>query len=338
MKIAMLSPIAWRTPPVHYGPWELVTYLLVEELVKNELDVTLFATANSQTKATLRAVCPQGYEEDRNLDPKVWECLHISECFECAKDFDIIHNQFDFLPLTFSRLVDTPVLTTIHGFSSPKILEVYEKYNENTSYVSISNANRVSSLDYVATIHHGIDLGQFDFIRDPEDDYLLYYGRIHPDKGTKEAIEIARAVNKRLVIAGIVQDEGYFNTYVAPYLTEGKVEYIGSVGTESRNALLGNARTLLHPISFSEPFGLSVIEAMACGTPVIAFNKGSMPELIQHTENGFLAENTQEAIEYVKKIDNVNRYTCRNIVEKNFTKEIMAQRYMEVYQRVLGME
>lgn len=335
MKIAMLSPIAWRTPPTHYGPWELVTSLLVEELVKNGVDVTLFATANSRTNATLQAVCPRGYEEDKNIDPKVWECMHISECFEHAKHFDIIHNQFDFLPLTYSGLVDTPVLTTIHGFSSSKILPVYEKYNKDSSYVSISDANRAESLDYIATIHHGIDLNQFVFNPDPEGDYLLYYGRIHPDKGTKEAIEIAQAVDKRLVIAGIIQDHAYFETHVKPHLKNGKVEYIGSVGAENRNELLGNARALLHPINFSEPFGLSVVEAMACGTPVVAFNKGSMPELIKNSENGFLAENTQDAAECIKKIDGVNRRTCRDVVERDFAKEIMAQKYIKVYQQML---
>lgn len=331
----MLSPIAWRTPPVHYGPWELVTSLLTEELIRNGLDVTLFATADSLTKATLRAVTPQGYEENRDLDAKVWECLHISECFENAAEFDIIHNQFDFLPLTYSGLTDTPVVTTIHGFSSPGILPIYKKYNKRTHYVSISDADRSPGLDYIATIYHGIDLSQFTFNPAPGDDYLLYYGRIHPDKGTKEAVEIARALDERLVIAGIIQDEGYYNAYVKPYLREGKIEYIGSIGPDKRDRLLGNARVLLHPINFREPFGLSVIEAMACGTPVIAMNKGSMGELIRPGENGFLAENTGEAIEQVKNIGLLSRQACRKAVEDRFSKEQMAQKYMEVYRQIM---
>ncbi len=336
MKIAMLAPIAWRTPPVHYGPWELVTSLLTEELVKNGVDVTLFATGNSITDATLSAVCPTGYEEDRSIDPKVWECLHISNCFERAGEFDIIHNQFDFLPLTYSGLVNTPVVTTIHGFSSPRILPVYKKYNEHTRYVSISNANRCPDLDYIATVYHGIDTDKFTFNPQPADDYLLYYGRVHPDKGTKEAVEIARAVGSRLVIAGIIQDQGYFDQYVKPFLREGKLEYIGSVGGDKRNDLLGNATALLHPISFNEPFGLSVVEAMACGTPVIAFNKGSMQELIVHGVNGFLAEGIEEAIEYTGNVGSINRYSCREHVERHFTKEVMAQRYIEeVYKMIL---
>lgn len=336
MKIAMLSPIAWRTPPVHYGPWELVTSLLTEELVKNGIDVTLFATANSLTKGTLSAVSPSGYEEDRTIDPKVWECLHISECFERADEFDIIHNQFDFLPLTYSGLVKTPVVTTIHGFSSPRILPVYKKYNEHTSYVSISDADRSHELDYISTVYHGIDTGSFTFNPHPKGDYLLYYGRIHQDKGTKEAVQIARALDARLILAGIIQDQGYFDQHVKPYLKEGKIEYIGSVGADRRDQLLGNARVLLHPIHFSEPFGLSVVESMACGTPVIAFNKGSMPELIVPGVNGNLAENLEEAIEQVRDVDSIPRLSCRQHVEKHFTKEVMARRYIEVYKTILG--
>ncbi|HBG57708.1 glycosyltransferase family 4 protein [Proteiniphilum sp. UBA1028] len=335
MKIAMLAPIAWRTPPVHYGPWELVTSLLTEELVKNGVDVTLFATANSVTKAKLQAVSPMGYDEDRSIDAKVWECLHISECFEHAGEFDIIHNQFDFLPLTYSGMVNTPVVTTIHGFSSPRIMPVYKKYNDTTHYISISDADRSPELDYTATVYHGIDLDQFTFNPEPKGDYILYFGRVHHDKGTKEAVEITRALNRRLVIAGIIQDEVYFNEYVKPFLKQGEVEYIGSVGPDKRDTLLGNATLLLHPINFREPFGLSVVEAMACGTPVVAFNKGSMPELIIDGKNGFLAENMEEAIEKIKKIDNLDRINCRVHVEKRFSKEFMAKRYMEVYKKIL---
>ena len=249
MKVAMLAPIAWRTPPVHYGPWELVTSLITEELVKNGVDVTLFATANSITQAKLKSVIPSGYEEDKNLDAKVWECLHISECFERAHEFDIIHNQFDFLPLSYSGLTDTPVVTTIHGFSSERIMPVYKKYNNKTHYVSISDADRSPELDYIATVHHGIDLDQFTFNDDPKGDYILYFGRVHHDKGTKEAVEIARKLNMRLIIAGIVQDQGYFDAYVTPYLKDGEVEYVGSVGSEKRDILLGNAKLLLILVS-----------------------------------------------------------------------------------------
>ena len=335
MKIAMLAPIAWRTPPIHYGPWELVTSLITEELVKNGIDVTLFATKDSLTKAKLHAVCPKGYEEDKEIDAKVWECLHISECFENADQFDIIHNQFDFLPLSYSRFVKTPVITTIHGFSSPRILPVFKKYNDNTHYVSISDADRSPELDYIGTVYHGIDLDQFTFNASPKGDYLLYYGRIHHDKGAKEAIEIARKVGKRLIMAGIIQDEPYYEKYVKPHLKKGEVEYIGSVGAKDRDELLGNALALLHPINFSEPFGLSVVESMACGTPVIAFSKGSMPELITSGEDGFLAHNIEEAVTYCNRIGEIDRLKCRETVQERFSKQRMALDYIDLYKKIL---
>lgn len=335
MRIAMLSPIAWRTPPRHYGPWESVVSLLTEGLVSQGFDVTLFATGDSETSAKLHAICPRGYEEDRSIMPKVWESLHISELFDRAQDFDIIHNNFDFLPLTYSNLIATPVITTIHGFSSPEILPVYKKYNSRGFYVSISDADRSPELDYIKTIHHGIDLPQFDFQPHPED-YLLFFGRIHHDKGAKEAIKIASACNKKLILAGIIQDENYFNQYVKPYLDSDNVVYVGSVGSFERNQLLGKAFALLHPINFDEPFGLSVIEAMACGAPVIAFNRGSMPELIQHGHNGFLVSDCEEAIAYVAQINQLDRADCRQVVEAYFTAPRMIEQYIEVYTQMLG--
>ncbi|MFO7964311.1 MAG: glycosyltransferase family 4 protein [Desulfobacterales bacterium] len=334
MHIAMLAPIAWRTPPRHYGPWENVASLLTEGLVAFGHDVTLFATADSQTSAELRAVCPQGYEENRSLIPKVWECLHISELFEHADAYDIIHNHFDYLPLTYSGLTATPLVTTIHGFSSPGILPVFKKYNGKTFYVAISNADRAPELDYIKTVHHGIDLAQFDFQPDP-DDYLLFFGRMHPDKGAREAIEIAGTAGKKLILAGIVQDRDYFDHHVAPHLNKDRIIYIGSVGPVERSRLLGKSRALLHPIAFDEPFGLSVVEAMACGTPVIAFDRGSMPELIQSGESGFLVGTVTEAVEAVARIDAIDRAYCRRHVEKHFTVERMIRKYTHVYETIL---
>ncbi len=334
MHIAMLSPIAWRTPPRHYGPWENVASLLTEGLVSRGHEVTLFATADSQTSGTLHAVCPMGYEEDRSLIPKVWESLHISELFENGDAFDIIHNHFDYLPLTYTGLTTTPVVTTIHGFSSPGILPVFQKYNGKVSYVSISNADRSPILDYIRTIHHGIDIRQFDFQPAP-DDYLLFFGRIHDDKGARQAIEIAAACNKKLIIAGIIQDQGYYDRYVAPHVDNENVTYAGSVGPDARSQILGNACALLHPIQFDEPFGLSVIESMACGTPVIAFDRGSMPELIETGKTGFLVGGVDEAIERVARIAEIDRAACRRHVETHFTVDHMVDQYINVYEIIL---
>src|SRR5215510_4516817 len=296
MRVAMLAPISWRVPPRHYGPWERVVSLLTEGLVERGIDVTLFATSDSVTRARLVSVCRRSYSEDPSLDPKVWESLHVSEVFERADDFDLVHNHFDFLPLTYSGLVQTPVVTTIHGFSSERIVPVYEKYNGRAYYVAISNADRNSKLDYVATVYHGIPLEEFT-LRRPRGDYLLFFGRIHPEKGTAEAIEVARRASRRLVIAGIVQDRDYFEREIQPHIDDGRVRYIGSVGPELRDEVLGGAYALLHLISFDEPFGLSMVEAMACGTPVIAYPRGSVPEIIRHGETGFIVSSIDGAVE-----------------------------------------
>lgn len=334
MHIAMLAPIAWRTPPRHYGPWESVASLLTEGLVARGHEVTLYATADSQTSGKLHAVCPRGYEEDRSLIPKVWECLHISELFEHAAAYDIIHNHFDYLPLTYTGLTTTPVVTTIHGFSSPGILPVYRKYNGKAFYVSISDADRSPNLDYIKTIHHGIDVKQFDF-QPVSDVTLLFFGRIHRDKGVRQAIEIAEGCNRKLILAGIIQDQVYYDRYVAPHIDNQMVIYVGSVGPVERNRLLGQACALLHPIQFDEPFGLSVIEAMACGTPVIAFDRGSMPELIENGQSGFLVGSVDEAVEAVGRIKAIDRTACRRHVERHFTVDRIIDEYIQVYEMIL---
>jgi len=334
LRIAMLSPIAWRTPPLHYGPWERTVSLLTEGLVKKGIDVTLFATGESKTKAKLVYVVAKGYEEDRELSPKVWECLHISELFERADEFDIVHNQFDFLPLTYSAMTKTEVVTTIHGFSSPKILPVYRKYNDTVHYVAISDADRSPELSYIATVHHGIDIESFTFNPEPGE-YLLFFGRFHRDKGAKEAIEIAKKTGRKLIMAGIIQDEAYFDREVKPQIDDVQIVYAGTADPKKRDELLGNALALLHPINFEEPFGLSVVESMACGTPVIAFNKGSMPELIIDGRTGFLVGTVDEAVDAVSRIKSVSRKECRSHVEERFTADRMVDDYIKIYQEIL---
>ncbi len=334
MHIAMLSPIAWRTPPRHYGPWESVTSLLTEGLVARGHNVTLFATGDSQTSATLHAVCPRGYEEDRSLIPKVWECLHISELFEHADAYDMIHNHFDFLPLTYTGLTTTPVVTTIHGFSSSGILPVYKKYNGKAFFVSISDADRSPDLDYIKTIHHGIDMNRFTF-RPNHGEYLLFFGRIHFEKGAAECIEVARQTGMKLILAGIIQDQAYFDTRVGPHLDGDRIIYVGSVGSEKRDELLGNAYALLHPINFDEPFGLSVVEAMACGTPVIAMKRGSMPELVADGITGFLVNDSDEMAAAVVKVKHLDRYRCRKWSKDRFSVDRMVEDYIKVYEKLI---
>lgn len=334
MKIALLAPIAWRTPPRHYGPWERVVSLLAEGLVRQNIDVTLYATGDSVTSAKLRSVCRSPYEEDKEVNVKVWEALHISEIMEQANEFDLIHNHYDFLPLTYSGLINTPLITTIHGFSSPQILPVYQKYNKKTHYVSISDADRNPGLDYLETVYHGIDLEQFT-LNKAYGNYLVYFGRIHNDKGTREAIEVAKMVKMKLVIAGIIQDRPYFEQYVQPYLNA-DVSYLGTVGPAERNKVLGNAYALLHPINFNEPFGLSVVESMACGTPVLAFGRGSMAEIIEDGVNGFIVSGIEDMALKIKDIPTLSREECRRTVEGRFTQEIMVKQYIAVYKRILS--
>ena len=332
LRVAMLAPIAWRVPPRHYGPWERVVSLLTEGLVAQGVEVTLFATADSETAAKLEGVCPRPYEEDPSLDAKVWECLHIAHAFEQAGRFDLIHNHFDFLPLSYSALTKTPLLTTIHGFSSERILPVYKRYNTATHYVSISDADRRPELDYLATVHHGIDLSEFTFRAQP-DDYLLFFGRIHPDKGAAEAIEVAKRNGRPLVLAGIVQDKGYFEREVAPHLNE-QIRFVGSVGPNERNKLLGGAYALLHLINFDEPFGLSMVEAMACGTPVIATGRGSVPEVITDEVSGFVVSNLDKATEAVARVPELSREKIHTYVRR-FSVQHMVEKYLKVYEMLL---
>jgi glycosyltransferase involved in cell wall biosynthesis len=334
MKIAMLAPISWRTPPRHYGPWELVTSLLTEALIARGVDVTLFATLDSQTSGTLAGVVPHPYSEDSSIDAKVWEALHVAHVFERAGAFDLIHNQADFVPLVFSRLVQTPLVTTIHGFSSSRIMPAFEAYQDRVAYVAISEADRSPALKYAATIHHGVPLEAFAFDPRGSDD-LLFFGRMHPDKGAADAVEVARRAGRKLTMAGIVQDEGYFRRDVAPAIDGERVAYLGAVGGDLRVRTLGAARALLHLIHFDEPFGLSVIEAMACGTPVIAFNRGSMPELIDHGVTGFLVDTVDEAVEAVEAVGRLDRRACRAAVEARFSVDRMAERYIDLYRALI---
>ncbi len=298
-------------------------------------DVTLFATADSVTSATLHGTAATGWSEDETIDPKVAECTHIAAVFERATEFDIIHNGFDFLPLTYSSLVDTPVVTTIHGFSSERIVPVYERYDATTTYVAISDADRHPRLHYAATIHHGIDVDAFELHPAPAE-HLLFFGRIHPDKGTAEAIRVAAQSGRRLVIAGIIQDEHYFAEAVAPHVDGDRVRYIGPVAVEDRAAVLGEAHALLHLIDFDEPFGYSVVEAMACGTPVVAYDRGSMAELLDHGSTGFLTSDAAGAVAAVDAAGGLDRRAIREATRSRFSREAMVAKYLAVYESVLA--
>jgi glycosyltransferase involved in cell wall biosynthesis len=334
LRIAVLAPLAWRTPPRHYGPWEQFASLLTEGLVACGHEVTLFATADSVTSARLIASSPGGWSDDPSIEPKVAECMHIASAFERAGEFEIIHNGFDFLPLTYSGLVDTPVVTTIHGFSSPRIVPVYERYDATTDYVAISDSDRHPRLHYAATVHHGIDTAAFS-CADEIGEHLLYFGRIHPDKGTAHAIEVARLSGRRLDIAGIVQDEEYFREQVEPHIDGEQIRYLGAVDSSQRVRTLGEAHALLHLIDFDEPFGYSVVEAMACGTPVIAYSRGSMPEIVDHGSTGFLVTDVAGAVDATTAVAELDRTAIRASTVERFDVSTMVDEYVTVYRSIL---
>jgi len=336
-RIAILSPVAWRTPPRAYGAWETVASNITEGLVARGWEnVTLFATKDSQTRAKLEAVVERGYEEDKRQIPWVSTALHISYCMERADQYDLIHNNFDYLPLTYSRLIKTPMLTTIHGFSDPDILRIYRRYKD-TYYVSISDADRDPELPYLATVYNGIDLSCITFRPDPGD-RLVFLGRIHLDKGTHLAIEVAKRCGRELLIAGIIQDRGYFETMVRPHLNDSTIQYIGPVGPAARDALFKEAYTVLHLNTIPERFGLVMAEAMAAGVPVIAMDLGSCREVVAHEQTGYLVKTVEQAVEAVGKIDRIDRAACRRRVEENFTVDCMVSKYEKVYEQIFRLE
>jgi glycosyltransferase involved in cell wall biosynthesis len=335
-KIAVLSPVAWRTPPRQYGAWETVASNITEGLVARGWDVTLFASKDSVTRAHLHAVVDKGYEEDSTVDPKVAEYLHISEAFEHAAEFDLIHSHYDFMALTYSRLVGTPVLTTIHGISSPKILPVYQKYRDGY-FVSISNSDRVAGLNYLATVYNGIDLSLYP-LQESQGDELIFLGRIHPDKGVHLAIEVSRLSGLPLLIAGIIQDEEYFRERVKPHLDNKLVSYIGPVGVTGKNELFARARALLHLNTIPERFGLVLAEANAAGVPVIAMDLGSCREVIEEGKTGFLVNTVEEAAQALQRLREIDRSACRKRVQQCFSIDTMVMAYEQVYDTIFNLE
>lgn len=334
-RVAILSPVAWRTPPRHYGAWETVAGNITEGLVARGWDVTLFATADSVTRAHLHAVIERGYAEDAFIDPKVAEYLHISEAFEHAAEFDLIHSHYDFMALCYTRLVKTPVLTTIHGFSSPQIMPVYEKYRDGY-FVSISNSDRAAGLNYLATVYNGIDLALYP-MQERAGDHLVFLGRIHPDKGVHLAIEVARRSGLPLLIAGIIQDETYFREQVQPHL-DPAIRYIGPVDVQGKNELFANALALLHLNTIPERFGLVLAEANAAGVPVIAMDLGSCREVIEDGVTGFLVNNAGEAVRALNRLGEIDRGACHKRVQRLFSIETMVAAYERVYESIFELE
>lgn len=335
MRVAMLAPIAWRVPPRRYGPWEQVVYDLTEALLDLGVEVVLYATKDAQTRAPLRYTAQKPLWEDSEADWKVEEFLHIAQAMEEAAEFDLVHNHYDFMPLYFSPFVRTPILTTIHGFSSEKIKKVYRRYAAlpHVHYVAISQADRDPTLPYLGVVHHGVDPGRYPL--GPGGRHLLVLSRIHPDKGIREAILFARRARLPLKIAGPVQDQAYFQEGILPLLGEG-VEFLGPVTPEERAALLEGAVALLHFVNFPEPFGLAPVEAMMSGVPVLARPLGALRETVRHGETGFLVQSWEEALAHLDRVLRMDRSAIRAYAEAHFSRERMARDYLDLYRKVLG--
>ena len=335
-KIAILGPVAWRTPPRAYGAWETVAGNIAEGLVARGFkNVTLFATKESITKANLVGWLEKGYEEDKSQMPLVSTVYHIQKVMEMADQFDLIHNNFDFIPLAFLRLIKTPMLTTIHGFSDEDIKRVYRDHKD-TYYTSISDSDRDSELPYLATVYNGIDLSNLTFSQKPGKN-LVFYGRIHPDKGLHLAIEVAEKANVPMIVAGIIQDQPYFDE-CAKHFDDNLIKFIGPVNPTQRDALLKEASCVIHLNTIPERFGLVMAESNAAGVPVIAADLGSCREVIADGKTGFLVNNVDEAVEAVGKLDQINRADCRKHVEENFSIDCMARGYEKVYEEIFRRE
>lgn len=338
LRLAVLAPISWPTPPRGYGPWEQIAFNIADGMRRRGAHVTLFATGNSHFEGDVASVVSVGINEDPALNSDVFTALHIGELFRRANEFDLIHNNFDWKPMTYALGTRTPpLLTTIHGFSSPQILAAYYACAWRSFYCSISNADRDPGLAYLGTTYNGIDPSEFTFNATPGD-YLVFLGRFHPEKGAHLAIEIAKRAGVRLKMAAIPQDEAYFRAEVEPHIDGDRVQFLGSVEREGRDELLRNALALVHMTTRPERFGLTMVEALACGTPVLGANMGSVPEIIVDGVSGFLCDTVDDAVARVPQLASLDRRACRARVEAAFTVEAMIDRYADAYEKALALE
>jgi glycosyltransferase involved in cell wall biosynthesis len=336
MRIAQVAPLAESVPPEGYGGTERVVSYLTEELVRLGHDVTLFATADSKTSADLEPMSPRA-ARDAELDPHLFETRMLAEAYRRADEFDIIHCHTDYLGLPLAERVGTRTVVTLHGrLDFPGLSTVLRDFPD-VAYVSISDSQRapVPDIQWVATIYHGLPRRLYSF-ESESGDYLLFLGRISPEKAPDRAIRIATRAGMRLRIAAKVDaaDQEYFEASVKPLLANPRVEFLGEVGGEEKLRLLANARALLFPIDWPEPFGLVMIESLACGTPVIARRRGSVPEILLDGETGFVCETDDELCDAVSRVHELDRRRCRADFERRFTDTRMAEDYVAVYDRV----
>jgi len=340
MRIAQIAPLIERVPPEAYGGTERVVAYLTDALVDLGHHVTLFASGDSQTKGTLVPVRPRAIRSDPSCrDPLVDHLIMIDRVSGMAPLFDVIHFHTGILHFPSTRMLSVPHVTTLHGrLDVPDLAALFKQFND-VPLVSISDAQRrpVPAAGWQDTVYHGIDPGLLAFTPRSED-YFVFLGRIAPEKRPDRAIEIARAAGVHLKIAAKVDriDERYFADVIEPLLQGDGVEFLGEISEEQKGSLLGGARALLFPIDWPEPFGMVVIESLAAGTPVIAWNHGSVPELIDHGRTGFIVDSIEEAVEAVRRAGDLDRRQCRDVFEQRFTADRMAHDYLAVYERLVA--
>ena len=338
MRIGMISPLEMRVPPTAYGGTELVVGLLTEELVRRGHQVTLFASGDSVTNAKLVSVCPSPLWGSHR-DVGVLTMLNVVSCLEQAAEFDVIHNHTCFEGLATAGLVKTPVLTTFHRGLSGDYLLLFEQYEGWYNTISYSAKSLLPPKDrFVGVVYNAIECASYPFNSGRRDDYLLFLSRMSPEKGPHLAIEVARQLKMRLIIAGNVHpvDRDYFQSDVLPLVDGVRILYVGEADYYHKRDLLSKARCLLAPITWEEPFGLFMAEAMACGTPVIALNRGSAPEVVRHGETGFVVKSLEEMVEAVHRVHQIDPHRCREHVEQNFNVPRMVDGYEQAYERIVA--
>ena len=340
MKIAQVAPLYERVPPVSYGGPERIVSYLTEELIDYGHELTLFASGDSLTAGRLIAPCERSLRvNSNNVDSMAYNFLQLEHVFQEARSFDVIHFHIDYLHFPLSCRQRVPNVTTLHGrLDIPDLVPLYREFSD-MPVVSISNDQRkpLSWINWLGTVYHGIPLDLYDFKKD-QGSYIAFLGRISPEKRVDRAIEIAKAANIKLKIAAKIDavDRDYFEREIRDSLDHPLVEFIGEIGEEEKNNFLGNAYALLFPIDWSEPFGLVMIEAMACGTPVVAFRRGSVPEVVDDGVTGFIVDSIDEGASALEKIQHFDRAHCRKVFEERFSVERMTRDYVQIYEKLLS--
>lgn len=338
MKIAQVAPLHESVPPKLYGGSERVVSYLTEELVKQGHDVTLFASGDSVTSANLIPVVDRALRLNQSDDHFAYHILLLEEVSKRSYEYDIIHFHIDYLHFPLSRQLNIPQLTTLHGrLDIPNLQAIYREFND-MPVVSISNHQRrpLPFANWLATVYNGVPEETYTFRAAPGK-YLALLGRISPEKGIERAIEIAIRTGMELKIAAKIDkvEEDYFNNRIKPLLKHPLIEYVGEINEAEKNDFLGNAYAMLFPIDWPEPFGLVMIEAMACGTPTIAYRRGSVMEVMNHGETGFIVDSVEEAVNSVENIETISRQCCRHIFQTRFSARHMTQDYLKAYSSLI---